>query len=108
MLRSAILEIILIHFPFFEGTVKFGLTTLCQESIDGGVTCISPNLPESWKATLGFVILAVLTLTLTCSLIVASFWKPKAFDYGKWVAVIACKYRYNEQVSLLTLSRELL
>ena len=65
---------------------------LCQESIKGEVVCARPNLPASWKATLVFVVLAILTLTLTCCLIVASFWKPKFFEYGKWVGVVACKY----------------
>ncbi|CAB4022217.1 Hypothetical predicted protein [Paramuricea clavata] len=62
---------------------------LCQESIKDEVLCARPNLPASWKATLVFVVLAILTLTLTCCLIVASFWKPKVFEYGKWVAVVA-------------------
>lgn len=65
---------------------------LCQESIKGKALCVTPHLPQSWKVTLILVILAVLTLTLTCVLIIASLWKPKAFDYGKWVAILACEY----------------
>ncbi|XP_028417328.1 uncharacterized protein C16orf52 homolog A-like [Dendronephthya gigantea] len=73
----------------FLGNVKFGLTTLCQESIKGDEVCVTPNLPQSWKVTLVFVILGMLTLTLTSGLTVVSFWKPKAFEYGKWLAVVA-------------------
>ena len=73
----------------FFGFVRFGLTTLCQEPEEGEVLCVTPKLSQSWKATLVFLVFAVLTLTLVCGLIVASFWKPKAFEYAKWVTVVA-------------------
>ena len=75
--------------------MRYGLTRLCLESIEGEQTCVTPELPQSWKATLVFVVFAVLTLTLACGLIAASFWKPKAFEFGKWVAVVACEFFFH-------------
>lgn len=73
----------------FLGTVQFGLTSLCQQSLEQEVICVTPNLPSSWTACLVFIIFGILTLTLTCILLILSQWKPKATEYGKWIAVIS-------------------
>ena len=77
--------------PCLVGTVQFGLTSLCQQSLEQEVICVTPNLPLSWTACLVFIVFGVLTLTLTCILLILSQWKPKATEYGKWIAVISCK-----------------
>lgn len=73
----------------FLGSVQFGLTSLCQQSLGQEVICVTPNLPKTWKATLMFIIFGVLTLTLTCFLLMLSLWKSRAMAYSKWIAVVS-------------------
>lgn len=71
------------------GHATFGLTKLCQKPMHGDKICVTPKLSDSWKATLVFLILGILSLTITCVLIFISLWKPRIFNYGKWVSVVA-------------------
>ncbi|XP_046855289.1 uncharacterized protein C16orf52 homolog A-like [Xenia sp. Carnegie-2017] len=73
----------------FLGHATFGLTKLCQKPMHGDKICVTPKLSDSWKATLVFLILGILSLTITCVLIFISLWKPRIFNYGKWVSVVA-------------------
>jgi len=72
----------------FAGSVRLGLTVMCQKSEGQPEVCVTPELPQEWLATLMFMILGVVALTLTCFLLVMSPWKPSIVDAAKWIVFI--------------------
>lgn len=45
----------------------------------------SPASPE-WVTTLFFIIMGIISLTVTCGLLVASHWRREATKYARWIA----------------------
>lgn len=83
------------------GSVRLGLTVMCQKSDGQPEVCITPELPQEWLATLVFMILGVIALTLTCCLLVLSPWKPTIVDAAKWIVFIGSKSVNLCSVSLI-------
>lgn len=83
------------------GSVRLGLTVMCQKSDGQPEVCITPELPQEWLATLVFTILGVIALTLTCCLLVLSPWKPTIVDAAKWIVFIGSKSVNLCSVSLI-------
>ena len=83
------------------GSVRLGLTVMCQKSDGQPEVCITPELPQEWLATLVFMILGVIALTLTCCLLVLSPWKPTIVDAAKWIVFIGSKSVHLCSVSLI-------
>lgn len=75
----------------FAGSVRLGLTVMCQRSEGQSEVCITPELSQEWLATLMFMILGVVALTLTCILLVMSSWKPSIVDAAKWIVFLGSK-----------------
>ena len=73
------------------GSVRLGLTVMCQRSEGQSEVCITPELSQEWLATLMFMILGVVALTLTCILLVMSSWKPSIVDAAKWIVFVGSK-----------------
>lgn len=73
------------------GSVRLGLTVMCQKSDGQPEVCVTPDLPREWLATLMFMILGVVALTLTCFLLLVSPWKPSIVDAAKWIVFIGSK-----------------
>lgn len=69
----------------FAGSVRLGLTVMCQKSDGQPEVCVTPELPQEWLATLLFMILGVIALTLTCIMLVMAPWKPSIVDAAKWI-----------------------
>ena len=67
------------------GSVRLGLTVMCQKSDGQPEVCVTPELPQEWLATLLFMILGVIALTLTCIMLVMAPWKPSIVDAAKWI-----------------------
>ena len=76
---------------FLLGSVRLGLTVMCQKSEGQPEVCVTPDLPQEWLATLMFMILGVVALTLTCFLLLVSPWKPSIVDAAKWIVFIGSK-----------------
>ena len=66
---------------------------MCQKSTGQPEVCVTPELPQEWLATLMFMILGVITLTLTCFLLVMSPWKPFIVDTAKWIVFTGSKLK---------------
>jgi len=64
---------------------------MCQKSDGQPEVCVTPELPQEWLATLMFMILGVVALTLTCFLLLVSPWKPSIVDAAKWIVFIGSK-----------------
>lgn len=77
---------------FQQGSVRLGLTVMCQKSEGQPEVCVTPDLPQEWLATLLFMILGVVALTLTCFLLLVSPWKPSIVDAAKWIVFLGSKY----------------
>ncbi|XP_070295552.1 uncharacterized protein C16orf52 homolog B-like, partial [Salvelinus sp. IW2-2015] len=63
-----------------------GLVRQCQTIHGRDRTCIPPRLPPEWVTTLFFIILGIISLTVTCGLLVASHWRREATKYARWIA----------------------
>lgn len=85
------------------GSVRLGLTVMCQKSEGQPEVCVTPELPQEWLATLMFMILGVVALTLTCFLLVMSPWKPSIVDAAKWVVFSGSKLVHIGSLALLSL-----
>ncbi|KXJ14947.1 modulator of smoothened protein [Exaiptasia diaphana] len=72
-----------------SGFIHLGLIVMCQKSPRQPEVCISPDLPGEWKATLAFLLVGVLSLTLSWLLIFISFWKPSCMSAARWIAFLA-------------------
>ncbi|XP_036164584.1 modulator of smoothened protein isoform X1 [Myotis myotis] len=63
-----------------------GLVRQCQTIHGRDRTCIPPRLPPEWVTTLFFIIMGIISLTVTCGLLVASHWRREATKYARWIA----------------------
>ncbi|KAG9333664.1 hypothetical protein JZ751_010733, partial [Albula glossodonta] len=63
-----------------------GLVRQCQTIHGRDRTCIPPRLPPEWVTTLFFIIMGIVSLTVTCGLLVASHWRREATKYARWIA----------------------
>ncbi|KAF6728420.1 C16orf52-like protein B [Oryzias melastigma] len=66
--------------------LSMGLVRQCQTLYGRDRTCIPPRLPREWVATLLFIVLGIISLTVTCCLLVMSHWHHKATRYARWIA----------------------
>ncbi|KAF2976742.1 hypothetical protein EK904_009269, partial [Melospiza melodia maxima] len=70
----------------FSGALTVGLVRQCQTIHGRDRTCIPPRLPPEWVTTLFFIIMGIISLTVTCGLLVASHWRREATKYARWIA----------------------
>ncbi|XP_043349755.1 modulator of smoothened protein isoform X6 [Dermochelys coriacea] len=83
------------------GALTVGLVRQCQTIHGRDRTCIPPRLPPEWVTTLFFIIMGIISLTVTCGLLVASHWRREATKYARWIAftgsasmeIIACSVK---------------
>ncbi|KAM7371023.1 hypothetical protein PAMP_010525 [Pampus punctatissimus] len=68
------------------GSLTVGLVRQCQTLHGRERTCIPPQLPPEWITTLFFIILGIISLTITCGLLVMSHWRHEATRYARWIA----------------------
>uniref|UniRef100_A0A096LS55 Modulator of smoothened n=1 Tax=Poecilia formosa TaxID=48698 RepID=A0A096LS55_POEFO len=68
------------------GALTVGLVRQCQTIHGRERTCIPPRLPPEWVTTLFFIIMGIISLTVTCGLLVASHWRREATKYARWIA----------------------
>ncbi|KAJ7401385.1 hypothetical protein BTVI_96387 [Pitangus sulphuratus] len=71
---------------YAEGALTVGLVRQCQTIHGRDRTCIPPRLPPEWVTTLFFIIMGIISLTVTCGLLVASHWRREATKYARWIA----------------------
>ncbi|XP_067285625.1 modulator of smoothened protein isoform X2 [Pseudorasbora parva] len=69
-----------------EGALTVGLVKQCQTIHGRTRVCISPSLPPEWVTTLFFIILGIISLSITCALLVISHWRREATKYARWIA----------------------
>ncbi|XP_010784574.1 uncharacterized protein C16orf52 homolog B-like [Notothenia coriiceps] len=69
-----------------SGTLTVGLVRQCQTIHGRERTCFPPQLPPEWITTLFFIILGIISLTVTCALLVMSHWRREAARYARWIA----------------------
>ncbi|KAM7038798.1 modulator of smoothened protein isoform 1-T1 [Acridotheres tristis] len=69
-----------------RGALTVGLVRQCQTIHGRDRTCIPPRLPPEWVTTLFFIIMGIISLTVTCGLLVASHWRREATKYARWIA----------------------
>ncbi|KAM6244595.1 modulator of smoothened protein isoform 2-T2 [Spheniscus humboldti] len=73
------------------GALTVGLVRQCQTIHGRDRTCIPPRLPPEWVTTLFFIIMGIISLTVTCGLLVASHWRREATKYARWIAFTGTK-----------------
>ncbi|KAG7274380.1 hypothetical protein CRUP_002822 [Coryphaenoides rupestris] len=74
------------------GALTVGLVRQCQTIHGRDRTCIPPRLPPEWVTTLFFIIMGIISLTVTCGLLVASHWRREATKYARWIAFTGSFY----------------
>ncbi|KAF7242938.1 hypothetical protein EYD10_10680, partial [Varanus komodoensis] len=74
-----------------SGALTVGLVRQCQTIHGRDRTCIPPRLPPEWVTTLFFIIMGIISLTVTCGLLVASHWRREATKYARWIAFTGSK-----------------
>ncbi|PNJ05456.1 C16orf52 isoform 1 [Pongo abelii] len=74
-----------------QGALTVGLVRQCQTIHGRDRTCIPPRLPPEWVTTLFFIIMGIISLTITCGLLVASHWRREATKYARWIAFTGSK-----------------
>ena len=74
------------------GALTVGLVRQCQTIHGRDRTCIPPRLPPEWVTTLFFIIMGIISLTVTCGLLVASHWRREATKYARWIAFTGSKW----------------
>uniref|UniRef100_A0A8C7Z7E8 Modulator of smoothened n=1 Tax=Oryzias sinensis TaxID=183150 RepID=A0A8C7Z7E8_9TELE len=72
--------------PVSAGSLNVGLVQQCQTIHGRDRTCFPPQLPREWVTTLLFIVLGIISLTVTCGLLVMSHWHPEATRYARWIA----------------------
>lgn len=77
------------------GALTVGLVRQCQTIHGRDRTCIPPRLPPEWVTTLFFIIMGIISLTVTCGLLVASHWRREATKYARWIAFTGSKWSYR-------------
>ncbi|XP_053451669.1 uncharacterized protein C16orf52 homolog B-like [Nycticebus coucang] len=70
------------------GALTVGLVRQCQTIHGRDRTCIPPWLPSEWVTTLFFIIVGIISLTVT-GLLVASHWRREVTKYAGWIAFTA-------------------
>lgn len=78
------------------GALTVGLVRQCQTIHGRDRTCIPPRLPPEWITTLFFIIMGIISLTVTCGLLVASHWRREATKYARWIAFTGSKCAVEE------------
>lgn len=78
--------------PLSAGALTVGLVRQCQTIHGRDRTCIPPRLPPEWVTTLFFIIMGIISLTVTCGLLVASHWRREATKYARWIAFTGSKW----------------
>ncbi|KAL5018703.1 hypothetical protein ScPMuIL_004425 [Solemya velum] len=68
------------------GNMRLGLTRQCQVIYGRPEICIFPRLSIEWMITFVFIVCGIFCLTVTCLLLVLSYWRQKASKYARWVA----------------------
>ncbi|XP_072916226.1 uncharacterized protein C16orf52 homolog B isoform X2 [Hemitrygon akajei] len=68
------------------GALTVGLVRQCQTIHGRDRTCVPPRLPPEWVTTLFFIIMGIISLTVTCGLLVASHWRRETTKYARWIA----------------------
>ncbi|EHB14266.1 hypothetical protein GW7_07631 [Heterocephalus glaber] len=63
-----------------------GVVRQCQTIHGRDRPCILPRLPPERVTTLFFIIVGIISLTVTCGLLVASHWRREATKYARWIA----------------------
>ena len=74
------------------GSLNVGLLRQCQTLHGRDRTCIPPRLPREWITTLFFIILGIMSLTITCALLVMSYWYHEATRHARWIAFTGSRY----------------
>ncbi|XP_028845591.1 modulator of smoothened protein [Denticeps clupeoides] len=69
-----------------RGALAVGLVRQCQTIYGRYQTCTATRLPPAWAAALALIITAIVSLTLTCGLLLASQWRREAIKYACQVA----------------------
>lgn len=77
------------------GALTVGLVRQCQTIHGRDRTCIPPRLPPEWVTTLFFIIMGIISLTVTCGLLVASHWRREATKYARWIAFTGSEWRIS-------------
>uniref|UniRef100_A0A3Q3EXZ4 Modulator of smoothened n=1 Tax=Labrus bergylta TaxID=56723 RepID=A0A3Q3EXZ4_9LABR len=67
-------------------SLTVGLVRQCQTIHGRDRICIPPQLPPEWITTLFFIILGIISLTVTCGLLLMSRWRREAARYARWIA----------------------
>ena len=79
------------------GALTVGLVRQCQTIHGRDRTCIPPRLPPEWVTTLFFIIMGIISLTVTCGLLVASHWRREATKYARWIAFTGSKWHVTKR-----------
>ncbi|KAB5555379.1 hypothetical protein PDJAM_G00034790 [Pangasius djambal] len=69
-----------------EGALTMGLVRQCQTIHGRDRICSPPSLSPEWLATLFFIILGIISLSITCALLVLSHWHQETAKYARWIA----------------------
>lgn len=70
------------------GSLTVGLVLRCQTIHGRDRNCTPPQLPPEWIATLLFIVLGIVSLTIACGLMVTSRWCCEASRYARWIAFV--------------------
>lgn len=73
------------------GSLTVGLIRQCQTIHGRERTCAPPQLPPEWITTLLFIVLGIVSLTVTCGLLVMSRWRREAARLARWIAFAASR-----------------
>ncbi|XP_037399783.1 modulator of smoothened protein isoform X2 [Pygocentrus nattereri] len=71
--------------PVF-GALMMGLVRQCQTIHGREKICMPPQLPPEWASTLFFIIMGIISLSITCALLVLSRWHQETTKYARWIA----------------------
>ncbi|KAK3529339.1 hypothetical protein QTP70_029145 [Hemibagrus guttatus] len=69
-----------------RGALTMGLVRQCQTIHGRDRICSPPSLSPEWLATLFFIILGIISLSITCTLLVLSHWHQETAKYARWIA----------------------
>lgn len=70
------------------GSLTVGLVLQCQTIHGRDRNCTPPQLPPEWITTLLFIILGIVSLTVSCGLMVMSRWRCEASRHARWIAFV--------------------
>lgn len=70
------------------GSLTVGLLRQCHTIHGRERNCTPPQLPPEWITTLLFIVLGIVSLTITCGLMVMSRWRCEASRYARWIAFL--------------------